>query len=139
MRLINCSERHGLYRGIHVILSPVLASVVMLTIAAPLVRAQVPTLPAGWRVSPAGPNTTYQPEHLASGQSFVLTTAPPQALADQTLDGWFATRVRADMRDRGTQAQIGSPKANPDGSLILVISYKDNGGQSWIAIYAGAT
>ena len=139
MRLIECSEQRGLYRGIHILLGPVLASVVLLAIAAPFVRAQVPTLPAGWRVSTAGANTTYQPEHLASGQSFVLTIAPPQSLAGQTLGGWFATQVRAEMRDRGTQAQIGSPKANPDGSLILVVPYKGNGGQSWIAIYAGAT
>lgn len=139
MQRIAASTPHGLCRRITTVLRSILTSVVLIAGAVSFVRAQTPTAPAGWRASTVGPNATYQPENLASGKSFLMTIPPPQSLGGQTLASWFTAQVQADLQHRGVQAQTGNPKSNPDGTMLMLVPYKDSGGQSWIAVYAAAT
>jgi hypothetical protein len=51
---------------------------------------------------------------------------------------WFTAQVQADLQERGAVAQLSNPQTNPDGTLLLLIPYRDRAGQSWTAVYAAA-
>ena len=116
-----------------------LISVLFIAGAAPLANAQGSSAPAGWSTSTTGSITTYQPDNLPSGKTFQMAIQPPQSLAGQPLAAWFSARVQADLQQRGAQAHVGGPQSNPDGTLLLLVPYRDRAGQSWTAVYAVAS
>jgi hypothetical protein len=120
------------------LLSSLLAPVLFIAGAVPLGNAQSLPAPAGWTSSTTGSGTIYQPQNLSSGTSFQMTIHPPQPLGSQSLAAWFSAQVQADLAQRGAQAHPGNPQTNPDGMLLLPVSYRDRAGQSWTALYAVA-
>ena len=111
--------------------------VMTLRIAAPAFAQTVPA-PAGWTESNTASGAVYRPDNLPPGKTFTLTIPPAQPRAGQPLPAWFTAQVQADLQQRGIQAHAGKPQANPDGTLIMLVPYKDSSGQSWTAMYAAA-
>ena len=121
------------------VLLSVLTSVLFIAGAAPRTNAQSSSAPAGWTKSTTSPVAIYKPDNLPLGKTFELIIQPPQSLAGQPLLAWFTAQVQADLRERGAVAHIGNPQTNPDGTLLLLVSYRDRAGQNWTAVYAVAT
>jgi hypothetical protein len=126
----------------HVLLAlllSVLASFLFIAGTASLTNAQSLPAPGGWTASTTGPIAIYKPDNLPHGKTFQLTVQPPQSLAGQPLNAWFTAQVQADLQERGAEAHVGNPQANPDGTLLLLVPYRDRAGQKWTAVYAVAT
>jgi len=100
-------------------------SVLFLADAAPLIHAQSLSAPAGWTASTTGSIALYKPDNLPHGKTFQLTVQPPQSLAAQPLNAWFTAQVQADQQERGAEAHVGNPQTNPDGTLLLLVPYRD--------------
>ena len=117
----------------------VLTSVLFLAGTQPLVHAQSLSAPAGWTASTTGSLALYKPDNLPPGKTFQLTIRPPQSLAGQPFKAWFTAQVQADLQERGAEAHLSNPQTNPDGTLLLLVPYRDRAGQNWTAVYAAAT
>jgi hypothetical protein len=118
---------------------PVVICLLLIVGALVVVHAQSLPAPAGWSLSTSGPNAIYRPDNLPSDRTFLMTIAPSQPLAGQSLTVWFTAQVQFDLEMRGAQAHLGNPQSNPDGTLLMLVPYKDRAGRSWIAVYVAAT
>lgn len=92
--------------------------------------------PPGWFASQQGANSVYQPSHLPSGKSFVITIEPPQQSNGRPLSEWFNEHRSNDLSARGTVLRLGNAQAMANGTLTVADSYRDASGQQWIAMYS---
>ena len=94
--------------------------------------------PAGWMASADRPALVYRATGLPAGKSFVLTIEPPNDLGARDLASWLSSQARADLQKRGATVSPAQPTRNPNGTVTVLIAYRDSAGQTWVVLYAAA-